>query len=569
MANPWDSDPIVTPAWANDPIVTPAPGSQQATEYTVGPVTGHPVAGPSDSMLADLPRRVGTAAINAGLGLISPLIGHGPFTLDALEHPSNKPNTDWLMHPQPSPSAAEVDAAQVAARNNAFNTAGVTEYQPATEGGRLGQAALTGVVTAPLGGGLLANVAGNVGAQVMQDETSLPPVVAGTLGYLGGARLGNQVRAATPLGGTSLTPETAALAKTAVENYGYTIPAAKISNNPFIRYADSTVRRMPLSGYGALDEANQIATNRNAAREFGEVADRITPDVINRAYARLGGVFNDIGQRTMVNLDQPLLNQLADIHTRAGEVGLDAGPVQAIRNQIDKVIDIAARNNGTIPGDVYQNLTKRGESLDVLQGSRSTTAGQLGGQIRDALDAALERSATTEDAMALREARTQYKALKTVEPLTMRADTAGGSTPSTGDISPAALLGRVNQQYENAARARLGEIPLKDIAQIGQRFLKEPGSSGSGERVNVGHLMTKVGAAAGGVLGGEHIGLPLSATLPALAGALAVPPVAGAMLRSQGMTQNALYGPRISTLNAMLPGLTYQPNRLLLTDRRQ
>ena len=106
----------------------------------------------------------------------------------------------------------------------------------------------------------------------------------------------------------------------------------------------------------------------------------------------------------------------------------------------------------------------------------------------------------------MQQARAQWKAMKTVEPLTLRADTVGGVTPSTGGISPAALRAAVNQSYKNAALAPLGQIPLNDLAKIGQRFLKAPQSSGTAERNLVGEAIKGPGALIGGALTAHEAG---------------------------------------------------------------
>jgi hypothetical protein len=164
---------------------------------------------------------------------------------------------------------------------------------------------------------------------------------------------------------------------------------------------------------------------------------------------------------------------------------------------------------------------------------------------------------------ALREARTQYKALKTVEPLTVRADTPGGATPSTGDISPAALNSRVNQQYDTP-RATLGQLPLKDLAQIGQRFLKEPGSSGTAERLSLMNIGKNIGSVGAGLAAGAYAGInPLYEGL-ALAAGMSTPYITGSIMRA-----SALPAPRIPMANGLLgaypqiatPGPTI--NRLL------
>jgi len=203
------------------------------------------------------------------------------------------------------------------------------------------------------------------------------------------------------------------------------------------------------------------------------------------------------------------------------------------------------------------------EYVETLKNSTDSGLRNAGQQLDSVLKSHLAANATPEDIALLRQADTQYKALKTVEPLTMRADTIGGATPSTGNVSPAAVLSRVGQQYQNAPRAALGDIPLKDLGQIGQRFLKEPASSGTAERSGIAHLM-ETGIGAGAALIGHEAGVPLHYSLPSLAAALVAPRVIGSYLRSPATVNSAVNGTEMSPLaQALAIQLRSQPQRQL------
>lgn len=497
---------------------------------------GHRVAGPSDSMIADMPSRLGTAAINVGLGIAKPAIGRP--TVDMM------PGPDGKLSPQiiPAMSPQERDATLKAQRDAAFNKTGVTEYQPSTFGGRVGQAALEGGVGGLLFGGPAINAAGSALGQTLAEKTPLPPIAAALLGQVGGgyagSKLSNALLRASPVG---MDPETLALAKVAGEN-NIPVPIGKATDSRFVNMLDSGARAMPFSGYGPQNAQVQEGFNRAVIKQFGEDAPKLTGNVISRAYDRIGAVFNDVASRTSLTLDQPLQNELARISSLAADAGLDASQVTAINRRINHIWDLAVNNNGVIPGKQYQEMTRKGEALDLLQGSRSTTSGQLAGQIREALDDALTRSASAEDVAALRQARTEYKALKTVEPLSLRADTPGGVTPSTGDIPPAQLLGRVQQQYKNAARAEPGELPMLDLARVGQRFVKEASTSNTAERSSAMNMLragpTIAAALTGGGLAAGGAGLPAAAA--ATVATAALPRAVGSILRSEGLVRRQL-----------------------------
>lgn len=524
------------PGFTLDRPITQDGGSIALPDGFVLDTPGHPAAGPGPSMLADMPRRLGTAAINVGLGLTKPFIGRPTVALT--------PGPDGKMSPQIMPAQPPEQIADTLKqqRDAAFNQTGVTEYQPSGFMDRVGQAGLEGLAGGVALGGPVINAAGSALSQVLAEKTPLPPVAAALLGQVGGSyatsKLSNALLRGTSVG---IDPETRALAQVGIDN-NIPVPVGKATDSRFIHAADSVMRSLPFSGYGKQDAKVQENFVRAVTKQMGEDSPKLTGNVIAQAYDRIGSVFEGVANRTKVALDPQLQNDLARISSLAADAGLDASQVTAINRRIDHIWDAGVKNNGTIPGDVYQTLTKRGEALDLLQGNRSTTSGQLAGQIRDALDEALARSASPADVAALKEARTQYKVLKTVEPLTLRADTPGVVMPSTGEINPAALLGRVQQQYKNAARADVGELPILDLARFGQRFVKEPNTSMTSERSNISNMMRAAPTVAAALLGGGVVAgganIPTAAAVAGTTAAL--PRVVGSLLRSESLVRRQL-----------------------------
>lgn len=426
------------------------------------------------------------------------------------------------------------------------------EYVPSTEGGMLGQAATAGAVLAPITGGLGAIPAGAGAGAMGQLASDFAPegyktpalLLGGLAGASGVSRLANVGTAMAGLraaAGGPLDPETAALAQTA-QQHGIPLAPGQLSNNWLTRNVYDLGSKTPFSGSDAFAGAQQTALNRAVAGTFGETADRITPEVLSDARNRIGGMFNGVAARTSIPMGNDFLTDLQGVVNNA-RLTMSADSVAPVERQAMNMIDTAGNNGGNIGGRAYIDLTAKGGPLDTMIQSTDSGLRSAGMSLRNVIDNHLQANASPGDVAELQQARSQWKAMKTVEPLTLRADNVGGATPSTGDISAAALRGAVNKSYTNAAVAPLGRIPLNDLAKIGQRFLKEPKSSGTAERNMAGDLMTGAGALAATAFGGEHaLGMSPLHSVAAMGSSMALNRLAQSVLRNQAIARQQIAG---------------------------
>ncbi len=420
--------------------------------------------------------------------------------------------------------------------------AGNTEGNFLTRGATL---AANGATQGATAAGLTSSAQPNVpvGQQIANGATA-----GAVLAPLAGAaaRVGTgAVNLLTGSGGQA-SPEIAQLAQMARDTYGIPITGPQMSTNSLVRIANDQSSKLPFSGAGALADTQQTAFNRAVANTFGETADRITPDVMNRAATRIGGVFNDVANRTTIQADPQLLADLTRISTSARNV-LPANEQAPINRQIMNVLDAAQTGNGAISGPSYQAIT--GSSADLAQTMRAPDGrvGNYASQVRDALDSAFQRSAAPGDQAALSQARGQYRAMHTLDDLVEKSP--------DGNVSPALLMGQVRNassrfDTSNTGMAYTGGGPLGDLSRIGQQFLKSQPDSGTAARVMVNSLLlggqgTLGSAAAIGAIN------PLAAAAP-VAG-LAANRLAGAYLRSNGYANRLIAG----TLNPQ-PALLQQ-----------
>lgn len=356
------------------------------------------------------------------------------------------------------------------------------------------------------------------------------------------------------LSGTS--PDVARLAQLARDKYNIPVGPGQMSDNGMVRFADSVVNKMPMSGGTASSAAQQGAFNRAVANTFGATADKITPDVMASAKTRLGNVFDSVADRTpAIPYDPAIEDSLIKTIDDANQV-LTPSEIAPLKNQVDAIVGKFGQGNSAISGDVYQALTRKGTPLDRLLSSDNPNIQFYAGQIRNALDDALERAAPADARADLQKARAQYKAMKTIEPLVAKAP--------TGDVSPALLMGRVNSSYGDTAYGGGGD--LAELARIGQQFLKAPPSSGTAERLAIMELGKKALGPAGvaGVVGTAALNpgalpMTLATGIPALAAYAATAKGAGALLRSDAVANKLIQ----NSLGQTAPMTGGVANRLL------
>jgi len=367
------------------------------------------------------------------------------------------------------------------------------------------------------------------------------------------ARLGANIGAGTIAGGAGgllggIDLETARLGQLAVQRYGLPIRAGQLTNNRIVRQLDSTLKSVPGAGYGNVDDALQSAWQRQVIATMGGTGDNLNESVFNEGRRRIGSGLNEIEARTPVQLDNPFVNRVAQIENEA-----NTNLMEPEKNRINGLIGGLFENlrpDGTIAGKTFGNLLHRGSPLATATlPSAPVNVRNFASQLQGALRDALERSAQGDDATQYTRLRTQWKNMETLRPLVRRADQIGGITPSTGGIKPSDLLGVVAQKYGDMAisQAKPGQIPLLDLARIGQRFMKELPTSQTAERTQMRKYIEAAGGGVTGALlgvGAEHaaqlgphalMGAAAGGAGTALAGRLI-----GAGLRSRGLANQAI-----------------------------
>lgn len=433
----------------------------------------------------------------------------------------------------------------IATDRNAFDA--LSSDSPMAQGGRIGgqiiaTAPVLGAADVGLGlrslaasrpmlGAALSGSAAGAGANALTSAASDDPLtsqlasgaaVGGVLGPAGrvasgaGAGLRNLVFG-------KVSPETATLADNAINKYGIPVTAGQIATNPMVRFMDSVLQRIPGTGYAARTKAQQSGLNQAIAHEMGVSSDVVTPDVVRQARKTAYADYD----AAKANLAGPLdvgtqfYHELQGVHDNAHHV-LEDSLARKVDGLLGNVVGKVDTQNHTIDADLYQALTRKNGPLDNAINSRDSKISTYASQIKEALESVVGRN-SPELKRLKDEADYKYFVAKSVEPLANEAP--------TGDISPAKLLRALDYS----------QTPAGEVGRIGQRFLKEPASSGTSERL-LAMEMLKAGAGTALGLGGAYAFDPENFQRNALYGssALLSGVLASKALRSQLLTRSLI-----------------------------
>ena len=374
-------------------------------------------------------------------------------------------------------------------------------------------------------GGVVGDAAAQNGPDWLKPGAALAGNVAGVAATGAGTGAQRVLRGAV----SDVSPADAALGLAARQKYGIPIDANDLSSNSMYRIAADQASKLPFSGAKAAADAKQSAWQGAIATEMGEPGTKaFTPDVMDRARTRIGAVFDNVAKST--NIDTASTDTLTNvdlpkIETDMGQI-LPTNEMAPIKAQLDNIIDVASKGNGTISGDSYQALTRKGAPLDRAESSADPNVRYVAGQIRDALDDAFARSASPADQAALAQARYQYRVMRTVDPL------AAGSRD--GSISPDGFMQKVltaSRRFDSPTGgvAYTGGGNIGELARIG-KLMRAPPQTGTADRAAINML------ALGGSVAPAFLNPAYAVGVPAV---LALNRGGGAYLRSNFLANQA------------------------------
>jgi hypothetical protein len=418
-------------------------------------------------------------------------------------------------------------------------------------------------------GGMVQRVLGNVVAPAIASEAA-GQAAEGTPfevpARMGGAVLGGHIanfpaRAYTP---APATPARRAQVQT-LQNEGVTsLSAGDRTGNINLRYAEDAAYNTPGSGTRAeaMKQAQSGEFTRAALRRAGVDADNVLPEVMDRAFADIGGRFDRLATATTANLNRA--DQMR-IDTAVNNYLRNTAPTNIVPSVTSYVRDIRSHAGNPIPGRVYAQYRKDMEAdARGLMKTDDRAANALR-EIRNVLDDAAERAMPAAMRGEWQQTRRHYRNLLVVE------KAASTNAATEGVLTPSALLNATKQLHGMRAYVR-GQGDYADLARAGHTVMQKLPNSGTAQRqaaLQVGQM------AAGGALGTFGYGGPEGAAGGAVAPFLVKGMLARglmsrpmqAYLANQALPQNVI-NTRLSAY-ASSPAATFQALGLLDDDRKR
>lgn len=290
-----------------------------------------------------------------------------------------------------------------------------------------------------------------------------------------------------------------------LQQEGVPLTAGQKTGNSTLRYAESELG----GGKAAALMDTQAEKFTDAAMRKAGGSGLATPENLQGMYQQFGQRFDDISARNSLRADPQMGSDLGAVLNRYEKL-LETQQKPIVSGLVDDVISRLRAGQGTIPGSDYQVIRS-----DLTKAAKSATNENLAGAfrgIRDALDGAMERSISPQDAGAWQTLRRQYGNYKVLE----KAAGGGGEKAGVGIISPAQL--RVAASSGNRSAFARGGSDFTELAKAGQAVMTPLPNSGTAARAAVRNVGLPIGSAGAGFAVGNIPGAAIGAITPFMAG---------------------------------------------------
>lgn len=311
-----------------------------------------------------------------------------------------------------------------------------------------------------------------------------------TAGAKQGAITGGAIGSAVPLAGAAIGAGLSAALPKADEGLvevgklaqKYSIPLSidELTSSRAVKNIQKVSQELPFSGQAKFRDAQMEAFNRAITKSIGQNSTKITPEIMDKAFEKVGAEFDNLGKGKTFILDQNFTDSIQSILDDAAINATDDA-VKNFQKGLERVYK-NANPDGTISGEKLSFLRSNINGL-ARKANNPDTAELL----KDLENAVIDVMTAGDDVAkeALSSAKYKYKNLLAIEPLAQKA--------KGGNISPTLLANRVARIYgRQYTRGRAGE--LGDLARIGSELLPELGGSDTAQKL--GYMAATMGAGA-------------------------------------------------------------------------
>jgi hypothetical protein len=417
-------------------------------------------------------------------------------------------------------------------------------YQPQTTAGKYARTIGEFAPGVAFPGGMAQRVVGNVLAPAVASETAGQATEGTSLepyARLGGALAGSFVPGLASRVVSPITQQPERSRQAAImDAEGVTLTAGQRTGNQRLQVMEQVAAETPLSiGTNTVFQNQAEDFTQAALRRVGENERRATPEVVDRAFDRIGAEFDRLAQNYDLPPSQPMLQQIANSVQDYADLVPNSQHAPVVVNIAQDVLN-AFQTGAVIPGQVYQTWRSRLTRLarNARQDPQLEQA-LLG--IRNALDDGMAAVMTPDDAAAWQAARDQYRNMTVIEKTANR----GGAASAEGIITPANLRGATATQNQRAYARGQGDFG--ELARAGNATMTSFPNSGTPARLQAQWGFGALGTAGGAMYGGGPgavAGAVASPLLQAASASLFMSPPMQAYLANQLATpiRNAING---------------------------
>lgn len=267
-----------------------------------------------------------------------------------------------------------------------------------------------------------------------------------------------------------------------LKNEGVTsLTAGQKTGNLGLRNIEDAISAAPMAGGRAaqldregLNQFTSAVTKRAGAEGLA------TPEVLAANQQRLGKSFEDLASRNTLSPDNKFINDLVD--SVKGYKNVPESQQKAIvQGYVGDIVDHI--NNGHMPGPMYQEMRSRLSDQSKSYAGIDPALSQTLGGMKSALDSAMARSISPEDASQWAQIRKEYGAQKVIEKAASRA----GEATLEGNITPANLRNVVSAENRGAYARGAGQF--NELARAGAQVMTPLPNSGTAQKLNAFRIL--------------------------------------------------------------------------------